>query len=123
MLWVVTVGYWVTAFTLTHIPRVPPVGARGGDKTAHVIAYALLGALVYLSLWSGGRVRGFAALVTLGVALAYGALDELTQPLVGRSCELGDWVADAAGAALAVGVLSGVRRLLGRVRGSSRDGA
>jgi VanZ family protein len=43
--------------------------------------------------------------------LVYGLIDEITQPLTGRSCDIYDWLADLAGAGMAVGLLSGVKWL------------
>src|SRR5688500_16774633 len=106
----VTLVYWAGIAVLTHLPRVPRVGPHVGDKTAHVVAYAVLGALLYVTLWA---FRPFArplvlATIVLGATFVYGALDEVTQPLVGRFAEWNDWVADATGAALAVAALSAV---------------
>jgi VanZ family protein len=41
-------------------------------------------------------IRPFA--ITLAICLIYAALDEWTQPFIGRTCELLDWLADAGGA-------------------------
>ena len=59
-----------------------------GDKIPHMVAYAVLAAFMVLV-----GVRGL-----LGVALliAVASVDELTQPWFGRSCTLGDWLADLA---------------------------
>ena len=59
-----------------------------GDKIPHMVAYAVLAVLMILL-----GVRGL-----LGVALliAVASIDELTQPWFGRSCTLGDWLADLA---------------------------
>jgi VanZ family protein len=80
------------------------VGAPGGikvnDKLAHFCAYGLLASLV-LRAFGGGGWRGAVAAVL--IASAYGASDEWHQSFVpGRNSELADWVADTAGAALAV---------------------
>ena len=39
----------------------------------------------------------------LAILAAYAAADELLQPLTGRSCELGDWIADVVGIVLGLG--------------------
>jgi len=59
-----------------------------GDKIPHMVAYTVLAVLMILL-----GVRGL-----LGVALliAVASVDELTQPWFGRSCTLGDWLADLA---------------------------
>jgi VanZ family protein len=84
-----------------------PLPDNVSDKFAHTGAYAMLGVLV---------VRGFAgrlpvrltwrvALLTVLVTTLYGVSDELHQMFVpGRSADVYDVVADAAGALAAVGV-------------------
>lgn len=77
-----------------------------GDKIGHLIAYAVLGALIWRALdrvsvgW--GRVGAAVALAT-----AYGVTDELHQLYVpGRDFDLVDLGANALGAALASVVLT-----------------
>jgi VanZ family protein len=105
--WAATIIYWIVLFALTHLPapRLPPVR---NDKMAHFIGYALLAAALMISLRAAGRLSSRSAITVLAIALAYGAIDEWTQalPFIHRSCELGDWHADAAGAAVAVVVCS-----------------
>jgi VanZ family protein len=50
-------------------------------------------------------------LIVLLILALYGAFDEQTQKLVGRHCDLRDWFADMAGAALAVGLMMILRRI------------
>ena len=95
-----TGAYWLALFILTHTPVVLPKLVETRDKTAHFIGYAILGALLFASLRLLGR-RDPTHLV-LAVGMIYGAIDELLQIPVGRSCELNDWFADAAGLAFAV---------------------
>ena len=76
----------------------------GLDKLCHFLGYAGLAFLASIawSLWRPvGRPlrRGHLAIVLLGLT-AYGSFDEITQPLVHRTCELADWLADVAGAAV-----------------------
>ena len=69
------------------------------DKVAHFSVYGLLGTLLVRTQW-GGR---WAPLVALGMASLYGVSDEIHQSYVpGRSIEFADWVADTAGAAVAI---------------------
>jgi len=100
--WVLGV-YWVALFVATHIPKPPELPAVDhGDKYLHLFAYALLGLLLSLTL---AARRPFSLPVSgqaFGVLLLYAAADELLQIPVGRSCELGDLLADAAGALVAV---------------------
>ncbi len=72
------------------------------DKVVHFLVYGLLGTLFArvrsLRTW-GGLGIGWAVVF----ASAYGAIDEVHQSFTpGRFVELADWVADSAGAALAV---------------------
>jgi len=92
----------VCVLGLTHIPgeEMPHALQMGGlDKLAHLGAYGLMTGLFLLSLQRPVRpallLAGLAALILLGI------LDETTQPLVHRSCDLPDYVGDLAGIALA----------------------
>jgi VanZ family protein len=44
--------------------------------------------------------------IILLLLAAYGSFDEITQRLVGRRCEFGDWLADMAGAMLGLAAQS-----------------
>jgi VanZ family protein len=69
------------------------------DKYAHFFVYGLLGTLLVRAL-QGRRGAAWAA---LALASLYGVSDEFHQHFVpGRSCEVGDWIADTSGAALAI---------------------
>ena len=75
-------------------PRIPHF-----DKVVHFAVYGLLATLVCRQ-GRGWRAAGWTVLVVS----VYGASDEWHQSYVpGRSTELADWMADTAGAALAVG--------------------
>ncbi len=76
------------------------------DKVAHFSVYGLLATLVCR------QGRGWrAALWALLAVSAFGASDEWHQSFVpGRSTELADWIADTAGAALAIGLYMGWAR-------------
>jgi len=115
---------WIGAFIATHVPaeRLPELGA--GDITLHAAGYFLL-TIVFLATLTGRGVERLRRVLTaLPVMLAYGALDEITQPLVNRYAAWSDWIANAAGAAGAVIVwellLAAARR---RRRASGADGA
>ena len=106
VLWILAVAYWAVLATLTHLPPQRALNGPGGDKLHHVLAYFLLAALLGPALWYALPARRrFVPLIVLVVAAAYGAVDELTQPFIGRFCEFGDWVADVTGAAVACGLL------------------
>lgn len=106
----VLVVYWLTLITAMHIPRVPePLSFRASDKVVHLLAYAVLGALVGLA-WSLRWRFGWLAALGLWVLLAaHGALDEVTQPIFGRHADVLDWYADMLGAALGLAVMAGAR--------------
>lgn len=74
-------------------PRIPHF-----DKVVHFAVYGLLGTLA--CRLGAGRAGAWWALAAVS---AFGASDEWHQSFVpGRSTELGDWIADTAGAALAI---------------------
>lgn len=106
VLWVLTGCYWVVLFTATHLPPNQMLeGAPGGDKVHHFLAYFVLGMLLSVTLWHAmPSRRRVVPLIAFLTATAYGAIDETTQPLVGRYCEFFDWLADSAGAAAACAV-------------------
>jgi hypothetical protein len=110
---------WVGAFVATHIParNIPHVA---GDKTLHAVGYFGLCAVFVLALWAR-RVRPLHR-VTLAwwVLAAYAALDELTQPFVGRTAAWADWLADLVGIVAAVVIIEGVLWLRGRLRERGR---
>lgn len=74
-------------------PRIPHF-----DKVVHFSVYGLLGTLVCRV--GNGRAGAWWALAAVS---AYGATDEWHQSFVpGRYAELEDWIADTAGAAVAI---------------------
>jgi VanZ family protein len=79
------------------------------DKLEHFLAYGMLAGLLYLTWWAVNPRRSWLGMWVWGVGLAYGALDEWLQALVGRDCELKDWLADALAVTIAVTVLSAVK--------------
>lgn len=81
--------------TLT--PVRAPTGLPGNDKAYHFIAFAIL-ALPCAVL----APRWLIALVPL--ALLFGAMIEVIQPMVGRERELADFSADALGSAFGAAV-------------------
>lgn len=90
-----------------------PIQSRGLDKIAHFTAYGVL-AVLWLRALHGGSLalRPRLALVALAFTIAYGASDELHQRLVGgRDASIYDFIADALGALVGVGVVGVVARL------------
>jgi VanZ family protein len=100
--WIVLIGYALLLATATHLPpsRVPQTGI--GDKYAHFTAYLILGALLCTALATTRLSDLGIVACSISIALAFAAIDEWTQPLVGRMCSLADWFADAGGASVAV---------------------
>jgi len=97
LLLITTASYWCTMFIMTHLPpeRMPHV--RMSDKLQHLFAFMILGGLLYLCV--DQRIKR-ALLVVAIIGASYAAIDELTQPLIGRNCELLDWLCDAGGVIL-----------------------
>ena len=95
-LWPVAIGLLIfSASSRSGVagPRIPHF-----DKVVHFSVYGLLGTLVYRAM--PGRGAAWWALLAVS---AYGATDELHQYFVpGRSAEIADWIADTAGAGLAI---------------------
>ena len=101
--WGLTIVYWCGLFLLTHtpLPKLPVV--RIQDKTAHFISYGILATALFLSIrFSSSKTAPRIAITVLTILLAYAAIDEWTQLLVNRTCEMADWYADVSGATLAV---------------------
>jgi len=97
----VVVVYWGAMFAGTHIKfSGPPMPHAPGDKTMHFVAYAGLAFLWLVAAASFGRVTWFMYLVTMVGAAAYGAVDEVSQSLVGRDMDIADWRFDMMGAAI-----------------------
>jgi VanZ family protein len=96
--WLPAAAWAATLFWLSSRPTLPGPEVPYLDKVAHFGAYAVLGALL---AWGADRSRvTLAVAVVLGVL--YGASDEIHQMYVpGRSPDVLDWAADAAGVATA----------------------
>jgi len=107
---VVLLIYWVGLFVLTHTPPQQAPAPGINDKVAHMLAYAVLAGLIQIWRWMRVKDPARAGMTALAWCLLYGVADELLQILVGRDCELLDWMADAAGAACAVVLLTPVLR-------------
>jgi VanZ family protein len=96
--------YWLVLFIGTHLPTQKVSGvAMANDKAIHATAYAVLTTLVCIA-WRriGGSPGLLGRLVIAAGVLTYGAIDEISQPYFGRSCDLMDWIADGAGVTLAL---------------------
>src|SRR4051812_48706033 len=108
ILYTTTGVYWTFIFLLTHVPQETLPKVHLSDKIEHILAFGVLGGLLFFSLRiSRFRVNNIPVTVLL-IAMSYGAIDEWLQalPFINRYCELADWMADTTGAALAVVILT-----------------
>lgn len=106
-------------FTFSSVPD--PGGPPGGmsDKSAHFLAYAVLGASLIRALAAGGvsETTPQRMLAATLLATLYGITDELHQAFVpGRTPDWRDVVADMAGAAGGVLAMAGATRALEWIR-------
>jgi VanZ family protein len=99
-------AYWLFILTLTHVPKLPAAAPKVDDKVAHYLAYGALTGLLFLTLWVFKPLWKRTPWIVLAIVLAYGAIDERTQPWFGRTCDLHDWYYDAAAALTAVAILA-----------------
>lgn len=93
--------YWATLFVLTHVPVAIESPVRHFDKIVHFLAYAGLGAGMIVVLPSAWRRSVLGLLLVIAAACLYGVVDEVIQGFVpGRTADVVDWCADAAGASV-----------------------
>jgi VanZ family protein len=91
--------YWATLFVLTHVPVPVQSPVRHFDKVVHFLAYAGLGAGMVSVLPGAWRRSVTGLMLAIGAACLYGVVDEVIQGFVpGRTADVLDWCADAAGA-------------------------
>lgn len=85
---------WAGAFTVTHIPEETASHLPGNDPSLHFIGYFAITGILWMTLLAH-RITCLRriAWVLLG-STAYSTFDELSQPLFGRSCTLGDWLSN-----------------------------
>lgn len=104
-LWAPAVAFMALIFVVSSMSA-PPAPRQVSDKLEHFLAYGLL-ALLVLRATAGGRWSGVSRSAIAAawiVAVLYGASDEFHQSFVpGRSPDAADLVADALGAAAALG--------------------
>lgn len=104
--WAPVVLYLAVIFAGSSVPALPDV--PGGDKTAHIVEYAVLGLLLTRALAGPRWLSVTFPYVAGAVALAalYGLSDECHQAFVpGRQFDVADMLADATGASLSAGAL------------------
>ena len=103
--WTPAVLWAATLFVLSAQSKLPKVGPQfhNVDKIHHLIAYAVLGALVMFALRRANNLPLPKAFVlAILISSAYGATDEFHQRFVpNRICDVWDWTADTLGAGIA----------------------
>jgi VanZ family protein len=113
---------WISAAVATHTP-VTVKGASDADKAYHFTGYFVLCGVFILTLAYCGIPLVRRSILAVTIMGLYGILDEITQPLVSRSAELMDWVADLAGASASVMIHAGIVMILGVGTESEESGA
>jgi VanZ family protein len=117
-----TAGYWLLMVVAFHMPIPRKAGERvvlppNSDKTIHLVIYCGFGFLLSgtLELYcrrSGRRLSMPAQAALLAAASTlYGFVDERTQPWTGRNYDLGDFAADAVGAAVGIAIYQLLRAI------------
>ena len=95
--------YWPVLFILTHVPIPKRMLANldTSDKTLHFFAYFILAFLAHLVIGAAGKINWRKKNVwwVFLAIIVYAVLDEWLQGLVGRNCDVMDFLADLAGAA------------------------
>ncbi|MEX2027724.1 MAG: VanZ family protein [Pirellulaceae bacterium] len=93
--------YWGAMFAGTHLSLPgPELPHAPGDKTMHFVAYAGLAFLWLVAAATFGRVTWVMYLIVMIGAALYGAVDEVSQSMVGRDMDIADWRFDVMGAAI-----------------------
>lgn len=114
--WLPVLMYMAAIHFLSSLHALPdlPESFISWDKAQHFIAYTGLGLLACRA----SRLRPLLSQVwtnlqAFGIVVLYGVVDEVHQIYVpGRSADVDDWVADAAGALFAVIIVVAVRKIL-----------
>lgn len=95
--------YWPALFILAHIP-IPQLvyRARVSDKILHIAAYLILAFLLWFAVNPDKKVNWRKKTVwwIILIITSYSILDESLQRYVGRSCDIHDFWANIAGAAV-----------------------
>jgi len=104
----ILIAYLAALLTLTHLPPgAPSPSWRLWDKLEHTFSYAALG---FLAGWARSRRGSLRTTRIVLLLLALAALDELTQPIVGRDADPLDWLADGLGCIVGLAAASLWRR-------------
>lgn len=106
--------YWFVLFICTHIPRLnlSEIDVHTSDKVLHFAAFFILTLIYWWAVYGkkhpSYRHRG--TYITLALIASYAALDETTQELIHRTCDIKDWTADMLGTGTALFLLFCLRR-------------
>lgn len=96
------IGYWLLLVILTHWPSPWPNvhEPKYFDKVVHFSFYCVLASLALnaLALRTETAPGAMRCAVVLAGLVAFGLLDEATQPLTHRDFDWFDWLADSLGA-------------------------
>lgn len=98
-------GYWLFLVVLTHWPNPWPIRGEPQhlDKLVHFSLYCVLAGLAAGAVVKRGSPSSARrTLAVLMLAIAFGLVDEATQPYTGRDFDWWDWLADSLGAATGV---------------------
>ncbi len=124
-LWGPPIAEMVLIFQVSAMPTPPALPGGLTDRGGHLLAYAVLGALLLRAL-AGGRwqaVTAGRAVWAATLATLYGVSDEIHQAFVPlRHAELGDLAVDALGATLAAGTGWAWSIIVARRAGRARAG-
>lgn len=116
-------GLWLAALVVTHVPRSSLGTMSANDKMLHAIGYFVLGCALAVTLMLHGHSSRRRMIAVSIAAAAYGAFDEVTQPLFYRSASWGDWFADLIGAAAAIIIFETALHIRARRKLSSATSA
>lgn len=104
MLWPLSLAVSITLLSGRSIPPMPPHDIIHIDKLAHLLVFGLLATAIYRAFpptFAAPRRTLWAICLTI----IFGLADELHQGTTpGRTMDFWDWLADALGAVIAVGV-------------------
>lgn len=111
-----TIGLIVAMFVGTHVPNPVAVEITTSDKTIHFWAYLAL-SFSLLTSWelSSGRLQPIHFFLVWLACTVYGAIDEITQIPVGRTCDGVDWLFDVLGIVAGLSLFRILRPLIYRV--------
>jgi len=121
-------AYGLILLIATHAPardvqfivRAADYGLLDPDKLLHMAAYGVLGLLAALAYGGRWQTMSSAAVTLFVLIAAWGAVDEMTQPLFGRLADASDWVYDLIGGGIGLAAgFAASRWLTARLRSAA----